>query len=73
MSDPTPSLWEVFKSVCASFFGVQNEATRRRDFTYGKPGQFILISFNPHPNIDRWLVFNRPISTLLGARRVIPV
>lgn len=43
MSGPTPSLWEVFKSVCASFFGVQNEATRRRDFTYGKPGQFILI------------------------------
>lgn len=39
----SPSLWEVFKSVCASFFGVQNEATRRRDFTYGKPGQFIII------------------------------
>ena len=43
MNDSAPSLWEVIKSVLASFFGVQKEATRRRDFTYGKPGQFILI------------------------------
>ena len=43
MSQSKPSLWEVFKSVLASFFGVQNERTRERDFTYGEPGQFIII------------------------------
>ena len=43
MSELTPTTWQVFKSVLASFFGVQNEATRQRDFTYGKPGQFIFI------------------------------
>jgi hypothetical protein len=43
MSELTPSIWQIFKSVLASFFGVQNEATRQRDFTYGKPSQFIII------------------------------
>lgn len=43
MSDLTPSTWEVFKSVLASFFGVQKEETRQRDFTHGKPAQFIVI------------------------------
>jgi hypothetical protein len=43
MSNPKPSIWEVFKSVLASFFGVQNEEIRQRDFTYGEPGQFIVI------------------------------
>ena len=43
MSDQAPSTWEVLKSVLASFFGVQNEATRQRDFTHGKPSQFIII------------------------------
>ncbi len=43
MSELTPSIWQVFKSVLASFFGVQSEETRQRDFTYGKPGQFIFI------------------------------
>lgn len=43
MSGSNPSTWEVFKSVMASFFGVQNEETRQRDFTYGKPSQFIII------------------------------
>ncbi len=43
MSELTPSTWQVFKSVLASFFGVQKEETRQRDFTYGKPGQFIFI------------------------------
>ncbi len=43
MSDSTPSTWQVLKSVLASFFGVQNEKTRKRDFTYGKPSQFIII------------------------------
>lgn len=43
MNDLTPTTWQVFKSVMASFFGVQKEETRQRDFTYGKPGQFIFI------------------------------
>lgn len=43
MSDSSPSTWEVFKSVMASFFGVQKEEVRQRDFTYGKPSQFIII------------------------------
>ncbi len=43
MSELTPSTWQVFKSVLASFFGVQNEEIRQRDFTYGKPSQFIII------------------------------
>ena len=43
MSDLTPTTWQVFKSVLASFFGVQNEAMRQRDFTHGKPGQFVFI------------------------------
>jgi len=34
---------EVFKSVLASFFGVQKEEIRKRDFTYGEPSQFIVI------------------------------
>lgn len=43
MGGPNPSTWEVFKSVMASFFGVQKEEVRQRDFTYGKPSQFIII------------------------------
>ena len=43
MDGPNPSTWEVFKSVMASFFGVQKEEVRQRDFTYGKPSQFIII------------------------------
>ena len=43
MNNSNPSTWEVFKSVMASFFGVQKEEIRQRDFTYGKPSQFIII------------------------------
>ena len=43
MNSSSPSTWEVFKSVMASFFGVQKEEVRKRDFTYGKPSQFIII------------------------------
>ncbi|MGH8458509.1 MAG: DUF2970 domain-containing protein [Nevskiales bacterium] len=41
--EPPPSLWQVTQSVLAAFFGVQSEAARQRDFTRGKPGQFIII------------------------------
>jgi RsiW-degrading membrane proteinase PrsW (M82 family) len=40
-----PTLWQVFISVAWSFFGVQNSRTRHRDFTYGKPWQFIVLGF----------------------------
>lgn len=46
MSKPeeaSPTLWQVMLSVAAAFFGVQSEANRQRDFTRGKPGQFIII------------------------------
>lgn len=43
MDDQTPSTWQVFKSVLASFFGVQTEEIRQRDFTHGKPSQFIIV------------------------------
>lgn len=38
-----PSLWQVAQSVAAAFFGVQSEQNRQRDFTRGKPMQFIII------------------------------
>ena len=36
------STWQVFKSIMMSFFGVQKEEIRERDFTQGKPSQFIV-------------------------------
>jgi hypothetical protein len=41
----SPTLLQVAKSVLAAFFGVQSEANRERDFTQGKPSQFILVGF----------------------------
>jgi hypothetical protein len=48
MSDPQspqrpPGLLDVVRSVLASFFGVQSERNRERDFTRGKPQQYILV------------------------------
>ena len=37
------STWQVFKSIMISFFCVQKEEIRERDFTQGKPSQFIVI------------------------------
>jgi hypothetical protein len=41
--DASPTLWQVTQSVAAAFFGVQSEQNRQRDFTRGKPMQFIII------------------------------
>jgi hypothetical protein len=41
--DRAPTFWQVVRSVGASFFGVQNSANRRRDFTHGRPLPFILV------------------------------
>lgn len=38
-----PTLWQVVKSVNASFFGVQSSKNRERDFTHGKPLPFIVV------------------------------
>lgn len=43
MSNGKPSFLEVVKSVLASFFGVQSDANRERDFQQGSPAQFILV------------------------------
>ncbi len=40
---PPPSLWQTVGSVAASFFGVQSSKNRKRDFSAGKPGHFIVI------------------------------
>ena len=36
-------LWSTVTSVAASFFGVQSARNRRRDFSKGKPAQFIVV------------------------------
>lgn len=47
MSDPSdnkpPTFWQVLHSVMAAAFGVQSSKNRTRDFTHGKPGQFLLL------------------------------
>jgi hypothetical protein len=37
------SLKNTFKSVAAAFFGVQNESSRKRDFSEGKLSHFIMV------------------------------
>jgi len=37
------SLWQVVTSALAAGFGVQSSSNRNRDFTKGRPGQFILV------------------------------
>ncbi len=43
MKEDKPSFIDVIKSVLASFFGVQSDKNRRRDFQHGNPAQFILV------------------------------
>ena len=47
MSDPSdnkpPTFWQVLHSVMAAAFGVQSAKNRTRDFTHGKPAQFMLL------------------------------
>ena len=47
MSDPAdnkpPTFWQVVHSVMAAAFGVQSSKNRTRDFTHGKPAQFLLL------------------------------
>ena len=41
--DKTPSLWDVTKSVLAAGLGVQSSKNYERDFTHGKPWQYVVI------------------------------
>lgn len=43
MSEGKLNLWQVLHSVLASFFGVQSNAKRRRDFSRGRAHQFIIV------------------------------
>lgn len=45
MEEPgkSPTLWQVAQSVLAAAFGVQSNRNRERDFTHGRPGQFIAL------------------------------
>ena len=43
MSDGKPTILDVVKSVLASFFGVQSDKNRERDFQQGSPAQFIVV------------------------------
>ncbi|RMG33633.1 MAG: DUF2970 domain-containing protein [Gammaproteobacteria bacterium] len=36
-------LRQIFASVLASFAGVQSDERRRRDFTHGRPRDFIIV------------------------------
>ena len=37
------SVWQLVKSALAAGFGVQSSRNRNRDFSRGKPGQFIAV------------------------------
>ena len=37
------TFWQVLSSTMAAAFGVQSSKNRKRDFTHGKPSQFILM------------------------------
>jgi len=37
------TLRQVVASVLAASFGVQSERNRQRDFSHGRPGQYILV------------------------------
>ncbi|NNC66858.1 MAG: DUF2970 domain-containing protein [Gammaproteobacteria bacterium] len=43
VEDRKPTLVDVLKSVLASFFGVQSDENRKRDFQHGNPAQFIIV------------------------------
>lgn len=43
MKNREPTLWDVLVSVLASMFGVQSSRNREKDFTHGRPSQYIII------------------------------
>ncbi|MCG7530621.1 DUF2970 domain-containing protein [Psychrobium sp. MM17-31] len=43
MNDKSPNFWQVFVSVCAAMFGVQNDNNRIRDFSNGNFIYFAIV------------------------------
>ena len=43
MTDEKPTLLQVLKSVLASFFGVQSNNNRERDFQHGNPSHYLIV------------------------------
>lgn len=41
--EKSPSLWQVAHSVLSALFSVQTVANYERDFSYGKPSQYIIL------------------------------
>ena len=41
--DDSLTFWQVLSSTLAAAFGVQSSKNRERDFTKGKPSQFIFM------------------------------
>ncbi len=39
-----PTLWQVIQSVLAAMLGVQSHKARERDFTHGKPSQYLIVA-----------------------------
>ena len=42
-NNKAPSLWDVTKSVLAAMLGVQKSKNYERDFSYGKPWQYVIV------------------------------
>jgi hypothetical protein len=38
-----PTFWQMLHSVLAAAFGVQSSKNRSRDFSHGKPAQFVMM------------------------------
>ncbi|MFS2157168.1 DUF2970 domain-containing protein [Pseudomonas sp. Pseusp122] len=38
-----PTFWQMLHSVLAAAFGVQSSKNRSRDFSQGKPAQFVMM------------------------------
>lgn len=38
-----PTFWQMVHSILSAALGVQSHKNRHRDFTYGKPGHFLLL------------------------------
>lgn len=64
MDNPKSGLWDVFKSVAASVFGVQSSANRERDFQQK--------SFVPYVVVGVIFVIALVISLVLLVSIVVP-
>jgi hypothetical protein len=42
-SEPTPSIFQVVKSVIAAFAGVQSKENRELDFKHGKFSHYVIV------------------------------